>query len=347
MGRYKQPFSLYKRGKYWYYRTYAPDGVRTSAKTTGLKLKSDAINYCNNLFKKGELWTSNQLFKTYAFHFFDDNSAFVKDRIKPLAENTLRGYRIKLNQYLLPYFGELQLNEINYSRLKSFRIKMLEKYSVSNTISTMSTLKLIINTAYRDRLINENPFSFLEPIGLKTNNRDAFTLEEVKQLYATIGDEFKNQILLMALTGMRISESTGIRQEDFKSEDGILYIDLFQQYNLKKYKPLKTGEKRIIPVIPEIKNLIGFVDTRLPAFYRVYNKIKKNFENADKRNLSFHSLRHFFITDAKSYGVPEIKVETIAGHSLKGIVKVYTHFKLSDLVEILEWQKKTFDFITK
>lgn len=342
MSRYKQPYSLYKRGKYWYYRTYDNKGIRTVAKSTGCTSKALAREQLDQLFKAGTLWSSSQSFESYALHFFDDNSHFVKDRVKPLAENTLRGYRIKLNQYLLPNLKGIALKDISYSRLKDLRIWMLERYSVSNTISTMSTLKLIIDAAYRDRLILENPFSFLEPLSLKQNTRDAFTLDEVIELYHSISDEFKNIILLMSLTGMRISEAVGIREDDILQGKGFLFIDLKKQFNLNKYKALKTGEVRQIPIIEELQSCIGFPPTRLSAFYREYNKIKKQFKDVDKRQLSFHSLRHFFITNAKSEGIPEIKVETIAGHSLKGISKVYTNFKVDDLLEILEWQKSTY-----
>lgn len=146
---------------------------------------------------------------------------------------------------------------------------------------------------------------------------------------------------------MRISEAVGVREEDIKELDGIMYIDLFQQFNLKKYKPLKTKYVRQIPIIPEIKKLIGFEDVRLSAFYREYNSIKPIFENYEKRNLTFHSLRHFFITNAKSKGVISVKVEYIAGHSLKGQERVYTQFHLEDLQEIRSWQKETLKILTE
>lgn len=34
MPNYRQSYTLFKRGKYFYYQTYTPDGIRTGAKTT-------------------------------------------------------------------------------------------------------------------------------------------------------------------------------------------------------------------------------------------------------------------------------------------------------------------------
>lgn len=193
MSRYKQPYSLFKRGKFWYYRTYDISGVRTTAHTTGQTSKSAAKAYCDNLFLQGALWQTNQTFKDYAEHFYDDNAPYLKDRVEPLAENSIRGIRVRMKNYIMPYFSKMKLADIKYTTLKEFRIKMLQDYSASNVISTMSTLKHIFDAAYRDRLIAVNPFSYLEPLNVKQNEKDAFTLQEVKVLYQKIPDEFKKQ----------------------------------------------------------------------------------------------------------------------------------------------------------
>lgn len=343
MSRYKQPYALYKRGKYWYYRTYTPDGLRTCGKSTGQTSKTAALNYCNKLYLNGLLWSSEKTFSEYATHFYDDNAPYVKDRLTPLSENTLRGYRIKMKQYILPYFSKYKLCDINYTTLKNFRIKMLEQYAPSNVVSTMSCLKHIIDNAFRDRLIPVNPFDYLEAFNANSKERDAFTYEEIVFIYKNIPDEFKNIILLMACTGLRISEAVGLITDDVKMNKDCEYIHLYRQLNNGKYKELKNKEVRDIPIITELKSLIGFDCTRVSALYRYFEPIKKQCKDYAERKLCFHSLRHYFITAAKSYGVNDIKVETIAGHSLKGITKVYTNFKIEDLTEILEWQRHFYD----
>lgn len=49
MSRYRENYTIFKRGKYWYYRTYTIDGVRTTAKTTGCTLKSEAKLYIESI----------------------------------------------------------------------------------------------------------------------------------------------------------------------------------------------------------------------------------------------------------------------------------------------------------
>lgn len=347
MSRYKQPYSLYKRGKYWYYRTYTPDGVRTTAKSTGQTSKNAAKEYCNNLFLQGFLFKSSVTFRQYAEHFYDDNGLYFRDRADQLSFNTKQNYRKAMKNIIMPYFENKKLTDIDYVCLKKFRASLMTKYSPKSIQQAMSVLKNIIDYAYKSRKIVENPYNFIESLKIPENETDAYTLSEIKMIYEKISDEFKDSVLFLALTGVRISECMGICENQIVEADGFSYIDLKVQYNNKRYMQLKGKQSRPIPIIQEIKELKICEQTRLSAFYREATKLKKECQNDNPdRNLSaFHSFRHFFITNAKSKNVNESKVEFIAGHTLKNITKVYTNFKAEDLTDILSWQKSTLEAI--
>lgn len=342
MSRYRQPYSIYKRGKYWYYRTYDSSGKRTVPKSTGLTSKNAAKQFLNELYKTNSLCQTEITFGKYAAHFLDSRSPFVMDRVTKLTENTLHQYRNSLNNHLMPVLKDTKLADINYSALKQLRVLLLKKgLAPSSVTSTFSLLKRIIITAYKDNLIIKNPFEGLESLGFKNKPRDAFKLEEIKMLVKEVPD-YANIILLMALTGMRFSEANGVRLCDVKDENGILYIDLKKQLLKHKYEPLKNKQSRKIPITEDVKNLILSEEISSPRFYRLFVPAERKCDNAAARNLCSHSLRHFFITNAKAKGINHIKVEKIAGHSLKGIQEVYTNFSAADLAEITSWQTETF-----
>lgn len=352
MGRYREPYTIYKRGDYWYYRTYNNNGVRTPGKTTGKKQKNEARAFCEELYKSGKLFISSKEFGAFAAGFFDPNSFYIKDRVKPLSRSTLELYNCVLNRYILPYFSNYKLENINYIELKKFRMSLLDRGLALNTINAiMNVLGIILKAAYRAGDISSYPLDKLEKLqSLKNNKKDAFTLEEVKLVYKNISPEFKSIILIMALAGMRISEVFGVTEEDFKTFSYGEYINLNKQYN-RGYLPLKTKSSfRPIPITKEIKALFKDItptDSKKTDFNIEFRKIKANIKNATERNLSPHSLRHFFITNCKSKGLIESKVEFVAGHSLKGISKVYTNYKPDDLKEFLEWQEVTYKLITE
>ena len=63
--RFKQTFTLFPRkskrtGKsYWYYQTYDDYDVRTIAGSTGLTSRAAVMNFCIDLFSKGQLTFDN------------------------------------------------------------------------------------------------------------------------------------------------------------------------------------------------------------------------------------------------------------------------------------------------
>lgn len=346
MSRYKQPYCLYKRGNYWYYKTYSPDGIRTTGKTTGCTSKNQARAYCDQLYKDGNLWTYEVKYSEYTKTFFDVDGLYFSDRTKTVAPRTVIQYQSIQRNHLLPYFKNINIGDINYTTIKKFRMHLMEKGMSTKSIALiMTVLKVVIEYAFRDRLILTDPFVYIKPLKAEENKRDAFTLDEVKNIYKEIDDRFKNQILLMALTGMRIKESISQTPADVVQADGFQYIDLLHQdYNCKPM-PLKHNSCRQIPIIPEIVELLYFHEP-MNDFYSAIQPIKSKMERADERNLSFHSLRHFFITNSKASGIMPIKIEYLAGHSLKGQERIYTNFKASDVTDILDWQRKTLGYIT-
>lgn len=352
MGRYKEIFTLFKRGKYYYYRTYTPTGKRTTAKTTGKTSKGAAQAYCNELYKQGELYRAKIIFRRYAEHFFDTDSLFNKDRPRPLSPNTLKNYKITLEKYIMPVFGDYELGDINYSMLKEFRANLCQKYANKTAIIIMHCLKQVIDDAYRDGLLNKNPFEYLGNIqNVNKKNRDSFYLEEIVYLYETVDPRLKDLILALSLTGLRIGEALGVTPEDIKEGDGYYYLSINKQRDSKtgEYLPPKCGSAREVPIIPEIKELIT---PNLSCYSYIYYNFLirpsiKELLNSEERLLCFHSFRHFFITSAKSWGVPSVKVETIVGHKLSKIEAVYTNFKAGDLLEILAWQKEFYKKIKR
>ena len=183
MSRYKQPYSLYKRGKYWYYKTYALDGSRTCGKTTHCISKNSARIYCDKLFLSGSLFTSSKKFADYASGFFDSDSVYLSDRNKPLSKNTLISYRKLLKNRILPYFDKMELSEITHSKIKAWRASLLSDGLAVNTIQAcVMVLNIIFKAAVNDNLISSNPAENL-PALQKDTVRDGFTREEVRSVF--------------------------------------------------------------------------------------------------------------------------------------------------------------------
>ena len=172
MPRYREPFTVFPRelksGKtVYYYRTYSPNGERTTARSTGKTNKSQARNYCAELIAEGMLFDGTSMtFGTYASEFFGDDSQWMLDKIQtstgkeqPVAANTLKTYRHINSAFLIPFFTKIKLCDIKPYHIKKFRAKMLED-GLSNSVINLSCvcLKIIFSYARADKLMVSNPF---------------------------------------------------------------------------------------------------------------------------------------------------------------------------------------------
>ena len=329
-------YTLYRHlnhSPYWYYLTYSPDDIRTCGHSTGCTSKTAARNYCDDLLKRGLLYTGiNQTFEQYAGHWFDDNSPWIIDRMAcgtpehpALSESYVIRLKSDLHNYLLPYFGEMKLQRIKPSDVKHFRTWMLEKGLAHKTVnSAVSTFRIITDTALADNVIAFDPLRGIRPFMEGSSERDAFTLKEAQKIFGTEwkAEETRLVNLTAALTGMRISEILGIRKENLHKT----YINLKDQFHFGKLSPLKTKEARKIPIPPELYNLLlplcskGFEfhenDPQRPYIHLRYVLRDIGLEDErKKRNLCFHSWRHFFNTFLLSENVPPVKVAAVLGHS--------------------------------
>lgn len=346
MARYKEPYTLYKRGKYWYFRTYDARGVRTSGVSTGKTSKTAARDFCEGLYLKGSLVSSRQTFKEFAEHFFDDTSVYIQERPN-LSISSIKTYRAATKK-LISSFGSCRLSDITASLIKEKRVVFLENYSIKYINTLLVVLSIILDKALEDDIIQKNPCATVSALVETKKQKSATSKEQLLSIYKAVPECMKQGILLLTLTGCRISEMLGIRSTDIIFEEGTYFIKLTKQIdNNGCYIPLKTKKERYIPIIPEIKNLFYTDDTRI--LYRRWCEYfqKTTIKLGLPEDITTHSIRHFFITQAKADGINPLIVETIAGHSLKGIEGVYTNFQKEHLTSILAWQQDLFAYLTQ
>lgn len=359
MGRYKQNFSLYRRrsgkdGKeYFYFRTYAPDGHRTAGKSTGCTSLAKARAFCEMLFKKGELFKgSNGKFGSFAEGFFDEGSEWIVDitKRKKISNGYIYNNKLKLKNYVMPYFKDFKLNAITLNDVEKFRDSLMEKNISNGTINNAVTvLKLVVQFAMKKELIERDPFANYTQLNDNENVRDAVTLEEVNVLLSHDWKyrDFNLFIKTAALTGMRISELLGIRRENLK--DG--YIDLRDQRLRGELVPLKNKKPRIVPICKELQDELEKLDGIKKGTFAfpylapgISTEMKPVFTEIEgtrtDRMLTFHSIRHFFNTYMLSKNLNPIKIDAMVGHSKSqsAIQSRYTNFKKEDFAEILDEQ---------
>lgn len=364
MGRYREHFTLYYRlrkngAKIWYYRTYSPDGVRTCGKSTGLESKAKARAYCEELFKKGKLWGGScKFFGDFADGFFDDDSAWFRDRMAcgtpecpAMSQAYIKTIRVHLSAHIMPFFAKHKLEDLRPSTIKLFRAELLDGVGqgcrplAPKTINNiLATLRLIADAALADGLMMFDPFRTIRPLKGNERPRDMFDVVELKRLVSAVENTpLYIPVLIGICTGIRASEVLAIRSETLHEN----YIDVIDQIYNGEYVPLKTKEARKVPVCAMLRDIIK---NDLPDI--TYTQLQKNFNKAiiraglqaekQKRGLCFHSFRHTFNTFLLAENVPPHKVAAVMGHSsgAGSMQERYTNWRAEMMPEVYAAQEK-------
>lgn len=376
----KQPFYLFKRKLkskksvyYWY--CYDSRGNRTTPKSTGYTRKQEAFNYVLNFLKTYSPMQKPVTFGEFTNGLFDDDGLFIKEkrRKKSFKEATVRAYRNDL-KVLQPFFNKYKLNEITTKMVEDFMVMLSNEGRKNSSINhTVAILKIIMDYAKSKELIDKSPFDKKIEHFRTSSTREAFSQEEIVTLLSTKWSNYLVWLCCLtdAVTGLRISELLGLREDEVK--DG--YIDLQYQYIFKEIASLKTEHSRFITLPKrleillreQIKHRCSFIFSKpstpnVPISkglirYSVYKRYTDEMKSTQKqRVLTLHSFRYYFNTYLISHGISETKTNFCLGHSSgKGsMLTLYTTWKpeMYDDVRKLQddildsiFTKETIDFI--
>lgn len=253
-----------------------------------------------------------------------------------------------------------------------------QQLSASTINNIVSIVSVMLQEATRVEYIHRNPARGIGKLSTRdTKKRDILTRKEADRLFekskiSTIWPERKHYVLnlLASTTGMRLGECLGIQASHIKKEpeSGKYIITLKQAWDDKfGLNPPKWNSVRTVPITDymrtELQKLIDKhplkessdvfifygIDPRKPMnrttvmenYYAALEKIGIDEDLRKKRNILFHSWRHFFITTWRPY-VDDSIIRAITGHRTIEMTENYTHFKLEHFDEFRKIQEEQF-----
>ncbi len=151
------------------------------------------------------------LFGFLAQKWFDLKAAKLK-------KSTVRDYRNCLNNFILPKFGNVAIDKINYLDIETFLSGLggLNKRAINMLVPMRNVFKL----ALRSGFIDKNPIDLLDPIKPEKADINPFSMEEVKAIIENVDPYYKNFFIVAFFTGMRFGEMSALkwRNVDFRRD---------------------------------------------------------------------------------------------------------------------------------
>lgn len=275
------------------------------------------------------------------------------------SSGTLSGYEPVLKGFLesLPEKRRrVSVASITAIEVERFRNAELEAGKTPGTANfAVKVLRAVFNTARRRGLCPANPAEAVEMLAEVSEERSPFSKDQVKDLLRVADNQWQGMILLGYHTGIRLSDAANLTWAN---------IDLLNRTLVFRARKtagrIRTGQKDSVvymhqDLVTYFESLPGSDDPNAPIFPSLYRKTagshgglsnafgrlmglagirtplgpEKRGEGRQFRALSFHGLRHSFISRLANSEVAADVRKQIVGHSSDDVHRRYVHLDLS------------------
>lgn len=198
-------------------------GSRKRTSKSGFKTKKEAISFASKYeleLSKGLNVIDNRiLFKDFITTWYNDY------KVKTLSLNTKTNYESRINKYIIPYLGNIELCKINTATIQKFYNNLINNNLKPNSIKKiMEVLKGCFKYAKKLNLIISLPTD-IETISQDKEDLVVWDITEVEYFLSEIKDSWIYiPTLIISLTGLRVGELCGLRWENVDLNKGIIYV---------------------------------------------------------------------------------------------------------------------------
>ncbi len=259
---------------------------------------------------------------------------------KELAENgnkaysTRAVYRIYLNNWIVPKWGEYPLREVKTVAVEAWLGSLT--LAPGTKAKLRNLLSALFRHAQRYEWTDRNPISLVRQSAKRQNIPSVLTVEEIKALLSEIGEPYRTITLLAASTGLRASELLGLQWADIDFQT--LEMSLTRGVVHQVVGGMKTeASRKPVSLTPEVADALRQWKEQTPynqsadwVFASPEMKGKQPLwpENILRRyirpaavragiqkRIGFHTFRHSFGTLLKANGADVKTVQELLRHA--------------------------------
>lgn len=138
-----------------------------------------------------------------------------------LKVNTVKGYRSKIDTYLIPHLGHLRLDRLEPGHLRAMYAAMRDDGLAEATLrQTHAILRRSLVVAEREQKIARNVAALIDPPATTKRRRTGLTLAQAQRVLAL--GELRWWVALFL--GLRQGEALALRWSDVDLDRGVLYV---------------------------------------------------------------------------------------------------------------------------
>lgn len=316
-------------------------GEKLTKKKRGFLTKKEAL--------KWEKEFLNQHSESIEMSFREFFELYKRDRKPRIRENTWRTKEAIVNQKILPYIGDLMLNEINnvtiiqwQNELMKIKDKNGKKYSPTYLRTIHAQLSSILNHACRYYNLKTNVARDVGSMGEKEADEMLFwTQDEYERFIEAIKDKPESfyAFELLYWCGLRMGELLALTKEKFDFERHTLKIDeSLQRIDGKNVITAPKTKKSIRKIVmPEF--LTEEIKEYIDSFYKLkakdlifnfsksylHHEMDRGSKKSQVKRIRIHDLRHSHVSLLIELGFSATAIADRVGHESIDITYRYAH----------------------
>lgn len=267
-------------------------------------------------------------------------------------DRTVEKYRQIIKDFLkhLRDRANLALVAISPKDIREYRDALAAGGRAASTVNNAvkKTLNVPFAAALRLGYLEVNPVAAVEALTTpRESGRDVFTVDQVRTLVEKTSGDWQGAILAGFYTGLRLGDIMSLLWENLDLTERVL-----------RMTTRKTGAKVVIPLHPELANWLDRATRgigKAPVFPELFGKKTGGYSGLSAQfgklmddagivrvmirtgegrghktsNLSFHCLRHSFVSALANAGVAPDLRQKLAGHADANSHARYTHHDLA------------------
>jgi len=285
--------------------------------------------------------------------------------VSSVEETTWNGYRMNLENHVIPYFEpfELRLKDLRPVHIQRFMDSKLIPADDGTVLKAASVqrfyanLKTALDYAMTQELIETNPARFLKAPKAKQYEADYLSIEQIAELWkACKGTVIESVVFLASIYGFRRGEVCGLRWEYVDMDKH--HLRIFETRTQARGEIVKgtksSASKRTMPMMKAVEVYLtrlkqqqeeqkafcgnswtdsGYVvvdELGVPlTFARLQKTYKRALQKAGLPEVRFHDLRHSVATYLLELGTPIEEVSAWLGHSsITTTARIYAHINM-------------------
>ena len=196
-------------------------GTQRKSSRKGFKTKKEAEEWLNHFLL--------QQASDPSMNLNDFWEIYKEDMSKRLKETTMANKEHIMRCKVLPYFGDMSINEITAAKIRTWQGEMMEQgFKPTYLKSIHNQLSAVMNYAVNFYDLKSNPCKKAGSMGkAKADERPFWTLEEFNKFLDAVSDKHESWMGFQILfwTGMRVGELLALKVEDIDLENRTIRID--------------------------------------------------------------------------------------------------------------------------